>query len=180
MWPQRLAPRALPEGRERTPQRAARLPRPPPQQRVHPPPRTGPLISCRVYKLVVNLVRLPHRMYYSGGSTLTSSTGPPSRLGRRGYWQCRPVLPRQAPPPAPQQPLPLQWQQRLALCSPKQQGAGAPSAPKAPLLWGLGYDYPQLAPPRCPNRLRRPAQRGQKAASPAIKGTSSSTHKIET
>jgi hypothetical protein len=35
-------------------------------------------------------------------STLTSSTGPPSRLGSRGYWQCRPVLPRQAPPLAPQ------------------------------------------------------------------------------
>jgi hypothetical protein len=28
------------------------------------------------------------------GSILTSSTGPASRLGRRGYWQCRPVLPR--------------------------------------------------------------------------------------
>jgi hypothetical protein len=27
-------------------------------------------------------------------STLTSSTGPPSWLGCRGYWQCQPVLPR--------------------------------------------------------------------------------------
>jgi hypothetical protein len=35
------------------------------------------------------------------GSILTSSTRPPSRLGRRGYCQCRPVQPRQAPPLAP-------------------------------------------------------------------------------
>jgi hypothetical protein len=36
------------------------------------------------------------------GSILTSSTGPPSRLGHRGYWRCRPALPRQAPLLAPQ------------------------------------------------------------------------------
>jgi hypothetical protein len=35
-------------------------------------------------------------------STLTSLIGPPSRLGCRGYWQCRPVLPRQVPLLAPQ------------------------------------------------------------------------------
>jgi hypothetical protein len=28
-------------------------------------------------------------------------------LGLRGYWRCRPVPPRQVPPPAPQQQLPL-------------------------------------------------------------------------
>jgi hypothetical protein len=42
------------------------------------------------------------------GSTLTSSTGPPSRLGRQGYWRCRPVPPQQAPPPAPLRLLPFQ------------------------------------------------------------------------
>jgi hypothetical protein len=45
---------------------------------------------------------------------------------------------------------------------------------------GLGYDYPQLPPPLCPSRLRRPAQWGRKVASPASKETSSSTHKLET
>jgi hypothetical protein len=44
----------------------ARLPLLPPLWRVHPPPRSSPSISCRVHKLVVNLVRLPHLMYYSG------------------------------------------------------------------------------------------------------------------
>jgi hypothetical protein len=38
----------------------------PPLWRVHHPPRSNPSISCRVYKLVVNLLRLPRPMHYSG------------------------------------------------------------------------------------------------------------------
>jgi hypothetical protein len=40
---------------------------------------------------------------------------------------------------------------------PSATGASASSAPRALPRWGLGYDYPQLAPPLCPNRLRHPA-----------------------
>jgi hypothetical protein len=61
-------------------------------------------------------------------------------------------------------------------CAPS---VGASSTLKAPPRWGLGYDY-QMAPPWCPNRLYHLAQQGRKAASPAIKGTLSSTHKLET
>jgi hypothetical protein len=45
---------------------------------------------------------------------------------------------------------------------------------------GAGLRLPPAGSPLCPNRLRHTAQRGRKAASPASKGTSSSTHKIET
>jgi hypothetical protein len=51
---------------------------------------------------------------------------------------------------------------------------------KSSSMVGAGLRLPQLAPPPCPNHLRHPAQRGRKAASPASKGTSSSTHNIET
>jgi hypothetical protein len=54
-------------------------------------------------------------------STLTGLTGLPSRSGRRGCWRCLPVPPRQAPPPAPLLPLPLQQQWR-APRPPEQQG----------------------------------------------------------
>jgi hypothetical protein len=46
--------------------------------------------------------------------------------------------------------------------------------------WGLGCGYLQLALSLCPNRLRHPAQRGRKMASPASKRISSSIHNIET
>jgi hypothetical protein len=99
-----------------TPQQAARRLFPPPLQWVHPPPRTSPSISCRVHKPVVNEVRLPYPSTAREESILTSSTGLPSRLGRRGYWRCRPVLPRQAPPPAPLWPLPRSSSSRF--CAP--------------------------------------------------------------
>jgi uncharacterized protein (DUF2132 family) len=47
---------------------------------------------------VVNQVRLQIYMYYSGRSSLTSSTGLLSRLGRQVCWRCRLVQLQQAPP----------------------------------------------------------------------------------
>jgi hypothetical protein len=41
---------------------------------------------------------------------------------------------------------------------PEEQGAGAPSVPRALRQWGLGYDS-QWIPPPCPTLLRRPARR---------------------
>jgi hypothetical protein len=66
MQPPRLTPRTLPEGRERTPQRLARIPLPPPLCWVHPHPKSNPSISCRVHNCLVNPVRLPNQMYYPG------------------------------------------------------------------------------------------------------------------
>jgi hypothetical protein len=43
-------------------------------------------------------------------------------------------------------------------CSPEQQGAGAPFAPRVLRQWGLGFDSQRLPPP-CPTRLRCPDQR---------------------
>jgi hypothetical protein len=57
-------------------------------------------------------------------------------LGRRGCWRYRPVPPRQAPP-APLRLLPPPQQQRRVPCSPEQQGAGAPSAPRVLRQWGM-------------------------------------------
>jgi hypothetical protein len=59
-------PQILPEEWERTPQRAACFPLQPPLWWVHLPPKLSSSISCRVHKLVVNPVRLPNLMYYSG------------------------------------------------------------------------------------------------------------------
>jgi hypothetical protein len=116
---------------------------------------------------------------------LTSSTGLLSWPGHQGCWQCLPVHPRRAPPPAPlrlppplQQwqpvqcpptllkPPPLQRQRLRAPCSPVEQGAGAPTAPRAPRQWGLDYDF-RPALPLCPIRLRRPPRRAPLAAPPA-------------
>jgi hypothetical protein len=49
MQPPRPAPWTLLAGRERTPQRLARIPLPPPLRWVHPHPRSSPSISCRVH-----------------------------------------------------------------------------------------------------------------------------------
>jgi hypothetical protein len=150
----------------------------PPLRRVHPPPRTSLSISCRVHKPVVNQARLPHQVLLGKNQHLkldrtTVTVGAPRILA------IRPVPPRQAPPPAPLRVLPLPQQQQRVPCSPEQQGAGAPSALRALRQWGLGCDY-QLPPPPCPTHLRRSAQRARKAASPASKETSSSTHEPET
>jgi hypothetical protein len=125
--------------------------------------------------------------------TLTSLTGIPSRSGHRGCWRCPPVQLRRAPPlahpllqgqpqvqhsPAPLRP-PLLLQQQQAPCSLEEQGASAPSAPRALQQWGLGYDS-QWLPPPCPTRLRRPARRAPSAATPTSKETSSSTSELET
>jgi hypothetical protein len=107
-------------------------------------------------------------------AVLTSSTGLFSRPGHRGCWQCRPVHPRRAPPPAPQRlPPPLQ-QRRPAQCSPtllkppplQRQRLRAPCSPVE--QWGLDYDF-RLALPLCPIRLRRPPRRAPLAAPPAYK-----------
>jgi hypothetical protein len=63
---------------------------------------------------------------------------------------------------------------------PSATGAGATTAPRAPPQWGLGYDYPQLAPPPYPSRLCPPALRGRKAGPPASNGVPSSAHYTET
>jgi hypothetical protein len=53
---------------------------------------------------------------------------------------------------------PLLLQQWLrAPCSLEEQGASAPSAPRALRQWRLGYDSQQVPPP-CPTCLRRPDQ----------------------
>jgi hypothetical protein len=173
-------PRTLLKRRERTPQQAAQLPLLPPLWRVHPPPRSSPSISCRVHKMVVNPVRLPHPMYYLGRintyklDRTTVTVGAPRILAMStspasaGASSCASVDAASSVAAAAGSVLP------------QQQGAGVSSAPRVPPWWGLGNDYPQLAPPPCPNRLRHPAQRGQKVASPASKGTSSSIHNIET
>jgi hypothetical protein len=70
-------------------------------------------------------------------------------------------------------PPPLQRRRLRAPCSPMEQGAGAPTAPKSPQQWGLDYDF-RPAPPLCPIRLRRPPQRAPLAAPPAYKGDYSS------
>jgi hypothetical protein len=131
------------------------------------------------------------------GSALTSLTGLSSRSGRQGCWQCLPVQPWRAPPPAPLWPLPLLQRRQPVQCSPalqrpplllrrrlqapcslEQQGAGAPSAPGALPQWGLGYDS-QWVPPLCPTRLRRLDQRAPSAAPPASKEAQSSASELE-
>jgi hypothetical protein len=54
-----------------------------------------------------------------------------------------------------------------------EQGAGAPTAPRAPRQWELDYDF-RPAPPLCPIRLRRPPRRAPLAAPPAYKDNYSS------
>jgi hypothetical protein len=152
----------------------------PPLWQVHPPPRSSPSISCRVHKLVVNPVRLPHLMYYSGRintyklDRTTVTVGAPRILemstspASAGASSCASVAAASSVAAGAGSVLP------------SAAGASASSAPRAPPRWGLGYDYPHLAPSSYPNRLRHPAQRGRKAASPASKGILSSTHNIET
>jgi hypothetical protein len=89
---------------------------------------------------------------------LTSLTGLPSRSGRRECWRYRPVPPRQVPPPTALRPLLPPQQQWRVLRFPEQQGAGAPSTPRALQQWGLGFDY-QWLPPPCPTCLPRPVRR---------------------
>jgi hypothetical protein len=71
-------------------------------RRVHPHPRSSPSISCRVHNWLSTQYNYQTKCTTREGSSLTSLTGQPSRLGRRGCWQCRPVQPRQALPLAPQ------------------------------------------------------------------------------
>jgi hypothetical protein len=66
MQPPRPAPRILPEGWERTSQRLARIPLPPLLRWVHPHPQVKSVDFLQSTQLVVNLVRLPNQMYYSG------------------------------------------------------------------------------------------------------------------
>jgi hypothetical protein len=85
MQPPRPALRTLPEGRERTPQRLARVPLPPPLRRVHPHPRSSPSISCRVHNWLSTQCDYQTKCTTQEGPSLTGSTGLPSCLGRLGY-----------------------------------------------------------------------------------------------
>jgi hypothetical protein len=77
-------------------------------------------------------------------------------------------------PPALLWPPPLQRRRLRAPCSPEEQGASAPTAPRALQQWGLDYNF-QRAPPLYPTRLRRPLRRAPLAAPPAYMGAHSST-----
>jgi hypothetical protein len=136
MQPPRSAPRTLLEERERTPQRLARILLQPPLHWVHPHPRSSPRISCRVHNRLSTKYDYQTKCTTEERSSLTSSTGLLSRLGRQGCWRCRPVQPQQVPPLGPQSPLALQQQPRPVQCSP--QGAGASATPQVLLRWGLG------------------------------------------
>jgi hypothetical protein len=130
-------------------------------------------------QLVVNPVRLPNQMYYSGKiftyrldwtivtvgalRMLAMSTSPASA----GASSCASVVACSSVA-------------AVVGCSPQQRGAGASAAPRAPPRWGLGCGYLQPALPPYPSRLRPPALRGRKAESPASNGVSSSAHYIET
>jgi hypothetical protein len=85
-WP---APWTLLAGRERTPQRLARIPLPPPLCWVHPHPRSSPSISCRVHNWLSTQYDYQTKCTTRERPSLTGSTGPLSRLERRGYWRCR-------------------------------------------------------------------------------------------
>jgi hypothetical protein len=173
-------PQTPPEGRERTPQRAARFPLPPLLWRVHLPPRLSPSISCRVHKLVVNLVRLPHPTYYSGSintyklDRTTVTVGAPRILAMStspasaGASSCASVAAASSAAAA------------VGFQLPSATGGWHSNCTKSSSTVGAGLRLPQLAPPLCPNRRRLPALRDRKAACPAIKGISSSMYNIET
>jgi hypothetical protein len=156
-----------------------RLLLPPPLQQDHPPPKTSPSISCRVHKPVVNQVRLPHQVlleknqhlqaqpdYRHGRGAEDTGDVDQSHLGRclflRFGTRC------------------LLNSSSSGFCAPLSSGGWRSSCAKSSSTVGVGLRLPQPAPPRCPNRLRRPAQWARKVASPASKETSSSTHKLET
>jgi hypothetical protein len=86
MQPPRPAPRILPEGQERTPQRLMRIPLLPPLRWVHPHPRSSPLISCRVHNWLSTQYDYQTKRTTRERSSLIGSTGLLSRLGRRGCW----------------------------------------------------------------------------------------------
>jgi hypothetical protein len=77
----RPVPRISPEGRERTPQRPARFPLQPPLRWVHPHPKSSPLISYRVHNWLSTQYDYQTKCTTRERSTLTGSTGLPSRLG---------------------------------------------------------------------------------------------------
>jgi hypothetical protein len=86
------------EGRERTPQRLARILLQPPPRWVHPHPRSSPWISCRVRNWLSTKYDYKTTCTTRERYSLTGSTGLLSRLGRQGCWRCRPVQLQQAPP----------------------------------------------------------------------------------
>jgi hypothetical protein len=158
----------------------ARFPLQPPLWWAHPPPRSSPLISCRVHELVVNPVRLPNLMYYSGRISTY-------RLDRTTVTVGAPRMLAISTNPASAGA--FSWASVAAASSATAAAGVVPSlatggwrdnAPRVHLRWGLGSGWLQLALPLCPNRLRHPALRGRKAASPANKGISSSIYNIET
>jgi hypothetical protein len=90
-WPLRPAPWSLLGGRERTPRRLAwNLLQPLPCW-VHPPPKTSLWISCIVQNGLSTKYDYQTTCTTQGRSSLTSSTGLPSQLGRQVCWRCRQV-----------------------------------------------------------------------------------------
>jgi hypothetical protein len=85
-------------GQEQTPQRLARNPLQPLPRWVHPPPRSSPWISCTVHNWLSTKYDNQTTCTTRERSSLTSSTGPLSRLGHQVCWRCRQVQLQQAPP----------------------------------------------------------------------------------
>jgi hypothetical protein len=75
--------------RERTPQRLAWNPLQPLPRWVHPHPRSSPWISCIVHNWLSTKYDYQTTCTTREGSSLTSSTGLLSRLGRQVCWRCR-------------------------------------------------------------------------------------------
>jgi hypothetical protein len=131
-------------------------------------------------QLVVNPVRLPNQMYYSG-KTFTY------RLDRTTVTVGAPRILEMSTSPtsvgASSWASVAAGSTATAAASSlfrRQLGAGASTAPRVPPRWGLGYDCLQPTLPPYPSRLRPPALHGRKAKSPASNGVSSSAHYIKT
>jgi hypothetical protein len=84
-------------GWERTPQRLAQNPLQPLPRWVHPHPRSSPWISCIVHNWLSTKYHYQTTCTTQERSSLTSSTGLLSRLGRQVCWRCRLVQLQQAP-----------------------------------------------------------------------------------
>jgi hypothetical protein len=131
-------------------------------------------------QLVVNPVRLPNQMYYSG-KIFTY------RLDRTTVTVGAPRMPAMSTSPASAGV--SSWASAAAVSSvtaaagsllPSALGAGASVAPRAPPRWGLGCGYLQPDLPPYPSHFYPPGLRGRKAESPTSNGVSSSAHYIET
>jgi hypothetical protein len=177
MQPPRPAPRILPEEQERTPQRLARIPLPPPLRWVIPIPgqvrrfpaeyTTGcqPSMTTKPNVLLGKDLHLQARPDYrhgwgaeDAGDVDQSSLGRRLLLGLSSRWL---------------------FSDNSGWFSAPLSNWGLACQLRHELLHGGGWGYLQPALPPYPNRLRPPAIRGRKVESPASNGVSSSAHYIE-